>query len=310
MSKNKKKRRAAKRISPWVFVLVFALSGIVAHTLHRNPELWRGITNWVGEIFSSTAAQMPDGEAFVHFIDVGQGDAVLIQTAGGNMLIDGGDNGLGEQVLAYLRANGVFHLDYVVATHPHADHIGGLIDVLAQVPVGTLIMPPVAHTTRTFERFLDAIENNNILVREPVAGSVFAMGEGIFTIIAPNSSGYANLNNYSVSLRFDFGATSFIFTGDAERISENEMVAAGHNLNADVLRIGHHGSNTSTTQGFLDAVSPRIAVINVGVGNIHGHPHNAVIERLNATNIRIYRTDFHGNIVIVSDGASLVVNHD
>jgi len=313
-SKKRRKRRNF-RVSPWVLLFIVGLAAILVYAWRTNPDIVQDVTNWVrngwGDFFDNNEPiVIPDGEAIIHFIDVGQGDAVLIQTSNGNMLIDGGDIGLGDRVLAYLRFAGVSRFDYVIATHPHADHIGGLVDVINTLPIGTLIMPPVAHTTRIFERFLDAIENNGVNLREPIAGDRYALGEGGFTIIAPNSSGYANLNDYSVSLRFDFGANSFIFTGDAERISENEMIAAGHNLRADVLHIGHHGSHTSTTRNFLNAVRPNIAVISVGESNSHGHPHDVVMNRLNNADLRIYRTDHHGNITITTNGENLWVNYE
>jgi len=241
----------------------------------------------------------------LNVLGLGQGDAVLIQTTGGHVLIDGGDNHMGERVVQYLRDTGVRELAYVIATHPHADHIGGLIEMLHTVPVGTLIMPNVTHTTRTFERFLDAIETNNIPLREPVAGSTFSVGEAVFTVLAPNSSGYANLNNYSVSLRMALGGTSFIFTGDAEIESETEMILAGHTLYSNVLHVGHHGSRTSTSQTFFDAVSPSIAVIQLSADNTYGHPHREVRERL--AGIRVYRNDEHGDIVMVTDGETITV---
>jgi len=265
------------------------------------------ITAYFGYTFANPLLPiaLEDGHAAVHFIDVGQGDAVLIQTTAGHVLIDGGDNHMGERVALYLQYAGVQELAYVIATHPHADHIGGLIEVLNTLPVGTLIMPNVTHTTRTFERFLDAIEHNHISLREPVAGSTFYVGDAVFTIIAPNSSGHANLNNYSVSIRMVLGDTSFVFTGDAEVESETQMILAGHTLYSDVLHVGHHGSSTSTTQAFFDAVSPSIAVIQLGANNTYGHPHREVRERLEG--IRVYRNDEHGDIVLVTDGETITV---
>ena len=248
-----------------------------------------------------------DGTARLHFIDVGQADATLIITDGGTMLIDAGSRSSGPRVVEYIQNLGITTLTYVVATHPHEDHIGGMDLVLNEFNIGTLLLPPVSHTTRTYERMIDAIENNNIHTVAPSAGDVINLGGAIFTVIHPNSDHYRNLNDWSISLRMAFGGVSMVTTGDAEIPAEREMIAAGHYLRADILRLGHHGSSTSTTQEFLDAVSPSIAIIQVGEGNRYGHPHQEVMERLYAANLRIYRNDHHGDIIITTDGTNIEV---
>jgi len=248
-----------------------------------------------------------DGEAVLHFIDAGQSDATLIITDAGTMLIDARNRSAGPAVVEYIQNLGLRELTYVVATHPHEDHIGGMDIVLNAFDVGMVLMPEVTHTTRTFERMIDAIEDNHIPVRAPEAGSTIQLGGAIFTVVGPNSDSYANLNDWSLSLRMAFGETSFIFTGDAERIAELEMIAAGHYLRSDVLHVGHHGSRTSTAQEFLDAVAPSIAVIAVGEGNRYGHPHEEVMERLEAAGLNIYRSDYHGDIIITTNGTNMSV---
>jgi len=257
-------------------------------------------------VFPEQSPVLPGpGEIFVHFIDVGQGDATLIQSRDHAVLIDGGEPRYGQHVISYLRSAGVTRLDYVVATHPHSDHIGGLIAVLAQKEVGRLLMPDATHNTVPFENFLAAIENHDIPVTIPAIGDRISAGIIYMTVLAPTPGHHANLNNASIVLRMVHGATAFLFTGDAEVASEQAMLAGGHNLQAHVLGVGHHGSRTSTTQEFLDAVNPVAAVISAGRNNQHGHPHREVLDRLNAANVRILRTDERGSILMSTDGEEI-----
>ena len=259
-------------------------------------------------IFANDPFMPGDNEIIVAFLDVGQGDSVLIRSRNHAVLIDGGDINRAEPVMGYLRRMGITRLDYVIATHPHSDHVGGLISVLSRVDVGRVLMPYVVHATATFGTFVSVIENRQIPAHAPVPGESFRAGIIYFTVLAP-VYGFAgsNMNDASIVVRLDHGETSFIFTGDAEAGSERAMLASGQNLRADVIKIGHHGSRTSTTEAFLDAVMPVAAVISVGGGNRFGHPHNDVLSRLNERGIAVYRTDLMGSIFMASDGGRVVL---
>ena len=249
--------------------------------------------------------QKPIGNLKIHFIDVGQGDSILIQQGDRFMLIDAGDNQYEQTVVNYLKQNNVSKLDYVIGTHPHADHIGGLDAVINAFDVEKIIMPSIIRTTKTFEDVIVAIKNKGLKITTPNAGDTYTLGNAKFTIVAPNSSSYDNLNNYSVVLNLKHGSNSFLFTGDAEDVSENEILNKNYDIKADVLKVGHHGSNTSTSAEFLKAVNPKYAVIQVEKDNKYGHPHAEVIERLQQYNIEIYRNDLNGTIIANSDGKNI-----
>ena len=246
----------------------------------------------------------------VHFIDVGQGDAILIQfPSGQNMLIDAGED---ENIVAsYIASQGIIRLDHVIATHPHADHIGGMAKVIKSFEIAKIYMPRTTHTTRTYENLLLAIKDKGLKITTAKAGLDIDVGDGIEAkLVAPNSDSYQNLNDYSAVLRLVYGNTSFIFTGDTESVSELEMINSGYSLKSDVLKVGHHGSSTSTTPAFLNAVSPKYAVISCGKDNSYGHPHQEVITRLNNTGVIIYRTDESGTIIAESDGSTITFDKE
>ena len=254
------------------------------------------------------------GTVKVHFIDVGQGDSILIQSGKECMLVDAGTNETGTEVVRYLKSLGISRLAYLIGTHPHEDHIGGLDDVIHSFDIGTVIMPDVSHTTRTYEDVLDALIDKDLKVTKPVPGTVYHLGEASFTILSPTeeveqqAAAAGDLNNLSVGLRLTFGANAFVMCGDAETLSEEAIVESGLTLKADVLKLGHHGSSTSTCDSFLQAVSPSIAVVSCGKDNSYGHPHRETMDKLAAEGITVYRTDEQGTLTATSDGSVITWN--
>ena len=247
-----------------VFMVLFCfmtLFGVVGCGITENmsdSEIQAAATN--KETFNK------DGVLRVNYIDVGQADSILIQSPNGrNMLIDAGET-KDKAVIDYLNSRNVKKLDVIVATHPHEDHISEMAEVVKNFDVGEFYMPKKQHTTKTFEKMVDAVLSKNITVNEAKAGISINFDENIkCDIIAPCGSDYDNLNNWSAVIKLSYGNTSFIFTGDAEDISEKEIIGSGVDIKADVLKVGHHGSHSSTTKSFLEKIAPKYAVISAAM---------------------------------------------
>lgn len=243
----------------------------------------------------------------LNFLSVGQADSIFIQTGETNMLIDAGNNDDSDFIVNYLKSKNVTKLDYVIGTHAHEDHIGGLDAVINNFDISTFIMPKSSVSTKTYEDVLTAVSKKNLKITKPVPGTKYTIGKGEFTIFAPNSETYDSLNNYSVVVKIKFGSNTFLLDGDAESLSENEMIKKGFDLKADLLKLGHHGSTSSTAQNFLNLVKPKYAVISVGKGNVYGHPAAATLTKLKNIGAEVFRTDNDGNIVVTSDGTNIKI---
>jgi len=248
------------------------------------------------------------GDLAVHFIDVGQGDSILLTFRDKTMLIDAGERGMGERVIEYLEERDIESLDVVVATHPHSDHIGGLAAVISAYPVGRFVDSGQPHTIATYENLLALIEERGIPYTVVERGQTIALDPDLeIQVLNPAPEFSDDVNENSVVLKVTYGKISYLFVGDAGEPAEEDMMEAGLDLDADVLKVGHHASRYASSARFLDAVSPAISVIQVGEGNDYGHPHKEALERLEATGSRIYRTDLDGTVVVTTDGEALAV---
>lgn len=256
-------------------------------------------------ISSGSTESITDGQTLsVHYLDVGQGDSIFIELPDNEtMLIDASTAEYGDGIAEYIYEQGYEKIDYLVATHPHADHIGGMKAVVESLDIDTVYMPKASTTTKTYKNLLQAIKDKGLKINTAKAGVTIAQSENLkISILAPNSDSYDDLNNYSAVIKITCGNRAFLFMGDAENQSENEITA---DVSADVLKAGHHGSSSSTSQEFLARVNPSAAVISCGKDNSYGHPHRETMENLQQAGTEIYRTDTMGTIIAVTDGESL-----
>ena len=250
-----------------------------------------------------------NSEMAVHFIDVGQGNAILVQSGGQNLLYDGGDQSHADLIISYLQEQNVENIDYMIASHYDEDHIGGLVPCIDNFSVSNIFGPDYVHTSNLFNNFMNTATANAIIVQYPSVGETFDFGTGSFTVLAPNGISQ-NSNDNSLVIKLENGSNSFIFTGDAEETSEQDMISTGMNLDCDVLSLGHHGSASSTSWDLLEASTPSWAVISCGQDNSYGHPAASTMEKLRDMNIPVYRTDDQGTIIALSDGDTISWNQE
>lgn len=243
----------------------------------------------------------------IHFIDVGQGDSTLITCGGEAMLIDAGENDQGTAVQSYLTAQGVEKLKYMIGTHPDSDHIGGMDVVMYKFDCDTVIMPDEAKDTATYRDVIDTMKNKRYENTLPVVGDTYTLGDAEFTILSPSKK-YDNSNNNSVVILLTHGDNRFLLTGDAQEPAEADILDSGISIKADVYKAGHHGSSTSSSEAFLEAVQPTYAVISCGEDNSYGHPHAEVLNSFRIAGVKVFRTDEQGSILATSDGKTITWN--
>ena len=277
---------------------------LISRAADALDDLAQRLNDWLDEMTVQSAPVPEDSSFAVHFIDVGQADCALVMCDGAYMLIDGGNAEDSDLVFSYLKTRGIDHLDYMVATHAHEDHIGGLSGAAYAATVGTALSPVTEGTTKVFKNLVKSLEKQNVTLTVPSAGDTFSLGSAQVEILGPVRE-YEEPNDTSIVLRIQYGSTSFLFTGDMESTAETDLVESGARLSATVLKVGHHGSSSSTSYRFLREVLPDYAVISVGTDNKYGHPTEAVLSRLEDAEARIYRTDLHGTDIAERDGTTV-----
>ena len=251
-----------------------------------------------------------EGELAMHVIDVGQADSILFMQKDWVMLVDCGTKSKGEDVVQYLQGLGIKKIDILVGTHPHDDHMGGMAKIIQNFEIGVLYTPDTSKeniTTLWYMDFLEQVEEKNIEWKYPKTGDNISFGSASIQVLSPSTNKYSNLNNSSIVLRISFGEIDFLLTGDAEKEVEEEIIEAGFEIESEILKAAHHGSDTSNTETFLEKVNPQYIAISVGKDNSYGHPSKSVIERIEKLGITTYRTDNNGTIIFTTDGSNINV---
>lgn len=302
---SKRKRFISSAIS---FIILAAVVTALLAVSGALPRLIGKFENAL-EYSRAFSASLEDNEIFIHIIDVGQGDAILIQSAGGNVLVDTGTNDSENTLVAHLRACGVKRVDYMICSHPHSDHIGGADAVLENFEVTTVLIPYTDEMSLDIDSMLLSIGSAAPSIINPSRGDTFTLGDMTFTTLTPLGD-IDDYNDMSLVVKLTFGETSFLFTGDIGEDMERELISVykGGELDCDFLKIAHHGSNTSTCAEFIAAVTPTVAAVSCGEYNDFGHPRHEVLERLRSGGCEeIYRTDKMSSIILKSDGNELTL---
>lgn len=292
MKKGRSQRNKTVTIVFFIILIIYFFSDIL-------------IDEEVNDVINNSIITENGGVLEVYFLDVGQGDSIYIKTPfGDDILIDAGENSYGDDVVKYLNDLGVDDIEVMIATHPHSDHIGGLDVVLESYKVESVYAPEVGHTSKSFEDFVGAVNDEGLSIISATSGVEIPL-MGVEAVFVGPVKEYDDLNNASAVLHLTYGDNEFLFTGDAEEESEKDIIASDYNIEADVLKVGHHGSVSSSSKEFLDEVQPSYAIISVGVDNDYGHPHDEILEQFSIRKIEVLRTDLLGTIVVTSDGQNI-----
>lgn len=294
------------------FIVAIVIVGYLLFKIDFNDTV-NETTSLVGDLKEELETELKKEEITdkleVHFIDVGQGDSILLKTKNEYMLIDAGDSKSKKTLFSYFEKFNIKSFEYVVATHPHEDHIGSMDDIIKNYSIDNFYMPDVLTTTKTFEDMLDSLEEKNMTYKVPDIGERFYLGDAEIKVLYLNDD-EDNLNDCSIVLRLVYGDSSIIFMADAGLSVEEEMMDGYDDLKSDLIKIGHHGSSYSSSTEFIEFINPKYAVISVGKNNSYKHPSSDVLKRLEKNEITVYRTDINGTIIFESDGEEIYLKED
>lgn len=311
MKKMKNRNKVILSLISIIVVLILLAIGVKEETIKdifniNNVEEQNVIASDTQNELDETQTKknfIAEDKLVVDYIDVGQADSILLRNKDKTMLIDAGTNEQGKNVVSFLKEEGISKIDYLIGTHPHEDHIGGLDDVINNFDIGKIYMPKRETTTKTFKDVLSAIKNKNLTITQPKKGEIIDLGQAKCEFMTEPIIDDDNINLSSLILRVEFGNNSFLFMGDAEKQNEKTITWP----KTDVLKVGHHGSDTSSSKEFLEQVNPKYSIIMVGEGNTYKLPKQPIIDRIEKIGSKIYRTDKNGNIKIISDGNNLEI---
>lgn len=303
MAKHKKIKKNIKR--NFFEILIILLAFLIINNQDKIKNLFNQNNNQNQNAYINTNNDLLK----VHYLDVGQGDSIFIELPNNEtMLIDAAESYQSENIINYLKNLNYQKIDYVIGTHPHTDHIGGLKDIINTFEIGKIYMPKVVSTTKTYESLLMAIKDKNLKINTAKAGTSIIDTDALkINILAPNNSTYTELNNYSVVTKITYGSTKFLFMGDAEKLSENEIK---ENVTADVIKIGHHGSNTSSSIDFIKKVNAKYGIISVGLNNKYNLPKSEIITNWENSGTKIYLTSINGTVRASSDGTNIKIESE